>query len=92
MPSFRPLLVAAMLCAGLLSSASAQQAGVEKDPIRSVLMESKEKARGVVLHTQGAAINLVVVQVDDLFVVGRSNTSSRIVVRLDRIDGVSASF
>jgi hypothetical protein len=92
MRSFRPVLLATLLCAGMLSNAVAQPAAMDKDPIRAVLMESKDKARGVVVHAQGAAINLVVVQVDDLFVVGRSNTSSRIVVRMDRIDGVSASF
>ncbi|HSV55173.1 MAG TPA: hypothetical protein VLJ57_23820 [Burkholderiaceae bacterium] len=92
MRSFRPVLLAALLCTGLLTQAAMAQPAADKDPIRTVLLESKEKSRGVVIHANGSAINVVVVQVDDHFVIGRSTTSSRIVVRMDRIDGVSANF
>lgn len=62
------------------------------DPLRALLLESKDKNRGVAIHANGATINAVVVSVDDKYVVGKSQQSSRIVIRLDRIDGVSASF
>ncbi len=59
---------------------------------RAVLLESKEKNRGVAIHANGVSINAVVVSVDERYVVARSQQSSRIVIRLDRIDGVSAFF
>lgn len=62
------------------------------DPLKSVLLESKEKNRGVAIYTNGVTINAVVVTVDDKYVVAKSQQSSRIVIRLDRIDGVSANF
>ena len=62
------------------------------DELRSVLMESKDKNRGIAIYTNGVTVNAVVVSVDDKYVVAKSQQSSRIVIRLDRIDGVSASF
>jgi hypothetical protein len=56
------------------------------------LLESKEKNRGVTLHVKGGNIGMVVTGVDDQYVIGRSQTTSRIVVRMERIDGVSAMF
>lgn len=64
----------------------------EKDPLRATLLESKEKNRGVTIHANGASIGCVVISVDERYVIGRSQTASRVVVRLDRIDGVSAMF
>lgn len=64
----------------------------DRDPLRVVLMESKDKNRGVNLHVNGANIGMIVTAVDDRYVIGRSQTTSRIVIRLDRIDGVSAMF
>ncbi|MBK6744774.1 MAG: hypothetical protein IPG66_18205 [Hydrogenophilales bacterium] len=62
------------------------------DPLRAVLLESKEKNRGVTLHVKGNNIGMVVTGVDEHYVTGRSQTTSRIVIRLERIDGVSAMF
>ena len=67
-------------------------AGGAVDEMRSVLLESKEKNRGVAIYTNGVTVNGVVVSVDDKYVVAKSQQSSRIVIRLDRIDGVSAFF
>jgi hypothetical protein len=64
----------------------------EQDPLRAVLMESKDKNRGVAIHANGATINGVVVSVDDRYVTAKSQQNSRIVIRLDRIDGVSTLF
>ena len=83
-----PLLLSALLAGPALSS----EAVAEKDPLRAVLLESKEKNRGVAIHANGVSINAVVVSVDDRYVIARSQQSSRIVIRLDRIDGVSAFF
>ena len=62
------------------------------DELRSVLLESKDKNRGIAIYTNGVTVNAVVVSVDDKYVVAKSQQSSRIVIRLDRIDGVSAFF
>ena len=62
------------------------------DELRSVLLESKEKNRGIAIYTNGVTVNAVVVSVDDKYVVAKSQQSSKIVIRLDRIDGVSAFF
>ena len=69
-----------------------QAQGGAGDELRSVLMESKEKNRGIAIYTNGVIVNAVVVSVDDKYVVAKSQQSSRIVIRLDRIDGVSAFF
>ena len=79
-------IAASRLCAAEVASAA------EKDPLRATLLESKEKSRGVTVHAKGASIGCIVVSVDEHYVIGRSQTASRIVVRLDRIEGVSAMF
>jgi len=72
--------------------ATAPKAGAEQDPLRAVLAESKEKNRGVAIYANGATINGVVVSLDDRYVTAKSQQSSRIVIRIDRIDGVSTLF
>jgi uncharacterized membrane protein len=88
------LLVAAALAvpAFVALPAPAAAQGADADALRAVLLESKEKSRGVAIHANGTTINAVVVSVDERYVIARSQQSSRIVVRLDRIDGVSAFF
>ncbi len=83
-----PLLLSALLAGPALAA----DAAAEKDPIRAVLLESKDKNRGVAIHANGVSINAVVVAVDEHHVIARSQQSSRIVIRLERIDGVSAFF
>lgn len=72
--------------------AFAQSAAAEKDALRATLLESKEKNKGVTLHAKGANIAMVVTAIDERYVIGRNQQSSRIVVRIDQIDGVSAAF
>lgn len=72
--------------------AFAQTAAAEKDALRATLLESKEKNKGVTLYAKGASIAMVVTAIDERYVIGRSQQSSRIVVRIDQIDGVSAAF
>lgn len=79
------------LTAGAVYAADTAPAA-EKDALRATLLESKEKNRGVTLHANGASIGCVVTAIDEHYVIGRSQTASRVVVRLDRIDGVSAMF
>lgn len=86
----RILVVASMVAA---SSAHAVEPPVgEKDPFRATLTESKDKSKGVIVHSGGAAIPMVVMSLDERYVIGRSQTAPRIVVRLDRIDAISASL
>jgi hypothetical protein len=85
------LAVAFVIAAGAVGAAD-QPSANEKDPLRATLLESKEKNRGVTIHAHGASIGCVVVSVDDRYMIGRSNQASRVVIRLDRIDGVSAMF
>ena len=73
-------------------SSAAAQTVQESDALRAVLFESRDKNRGVAIHANGTTINAVVVAVDDKYVIAKSQQSSRIVIRIDRIDGVSAFF
>ncbi|MEP7328474.1 MAG: hypothetical protein ABI777_04625 [Betaproteobacteria bacterium] len=99
MPAVTRLLAALLLAAAcVLPVAAADPApGVAKgaadqDGLRSVLQESKDKNRGVAIYTNGATINAVVVAVDDRYVIAKNQQSSRIVIRVDRIDGVATQF
>ncbi len=90
--SLYPLLLAGALLASVAFGAAAQSAASEKDALRATLLESKEKSKGVTLHAKGASIAMVVTAIDERYVTGRSQQASRIVVRIDQIDGVSAAF
>lgn len=83
---------ALLLSFALSCAAFAADMAPPSDPLRAVLLESKEKNRGVTLHVNGNNIGMVVTGVDEQYVTGRSQTTSRIVIRMDRIDGVSAMF
>jgi len=85
-----PLLLASSMVAAGTGVATETTAHTEKDPLRAVLAESKDKNRGVTVYTHGASIALVVISLDEHYVVGRSQQANRIVVRIDRIDGVAA--
>ena len=94
-PRLRQLLLASALAVGAASAplgAFAQSAATEKDALRATLLESKEKSKGVTLYAKGASIAMVVTAIDERYVTGRSQQASRIVVRIDQIDGVSAAF
>ncbi len=88
---FGALLVSALVFSGGARAADPSAAN-EKDPLRATLIESKERNRGVTIHTHGTSISLLVTAIDDKYVIGRSQQASRIVVRIDHIDGVSAAF
>jgi len=99
MISFRRLAAVLLMSAVLAvpaymagSAPAAAQTAQEPDPLRAVLLESKDKNRGVAIHANGTTINAVVVAVDDRYLIAKSQQSSRIVIRIDRIDGVSAFF
>lgn len=87
-------LTAALFAALLASSAAVLADPPQKvdDPLRALLLESKEKNRGVNIFANGASIGCVVTELDEHYVFGRSQTTSKIIIRLDRIDGVSAMF
>ena len=87
-----PLLLASSIVAVTTAGAAEATAPTEKDPLRAVLAESKDKNRGVTIYTHGATIALVVTALDDRYVIGRSQQATRIVVRIDHIDGVAAVF
>ena len=88
---FRLLFVSFIVSSGPVRAVEPTAAG-EKDPLRAALMESREKNRGVVLHFSDSTIAMVVTAIDGTYVTGRSQAVSRIVVRLDRIDGISAAL
>jgi hypothetical protein len=91
---FAALVFAAALTVPVLAAdpVAPSKGGVEQDALRAVLAQSKEKNRGVAIYANGATINGVVVSLDDRYVTAKSQQSSIIVIRLDRIDGVSAFF
>lgn len=74
------------------AGAAAPKSASEHDPLYATLIASKEKNRGVTIHANGASIAMVVATLDEHYVIGRNQQTSRIVIRLDRIDGVSAAF
>ena len=59
------------------------------DALRAALEESRDSGKGVSLYVNGQSIPAVVVSVDDRYVVARSQAQGKIVVRLERIDGVA---
>jgi hypothetical protein len=86
-------IFAAMLAAVFFAlPLHAQTPAAGGDALRSLLQESKDKNRGVAIYSNGVTVNAVIVSVDDKYVVGKNQQSSHIVIRLDRIDGVAASF
>lgn len=89
MKRFIPVLLLSCILSGATLAA---EPAAPADPLRAVLQESKEKNRGVSLHVNGNNIGMVVTGIDEVYVTGRSQTTSRIVIRIDRIDGVSAMF
>jgi hypothetical protein len=88
---FSWLLLSSIVAAGAAGAAE-PTAATEKDPVRATLLESKEKAKGVSITASGATIAMVVTALDERYVTGRNQQATRIVVRLDRIDAVSAAF
>lgn len=82
----------AMGAAALHAQTPATAAGASSDALRELLVESKDKGRGVTIYTNGATVMVVVVAVDDRYVIAKNRESSRIVIRLDRIDGVASQF
>ena len=89
--SWITMLGACIAAAGLVFT-SAAKAAEDKEPLKSLLMESMSKSRGITVHAAGATIALVVTSIEPCCVIGRNAQSSRIVVRLDRIDAAIASF
>lgn len=87
-----PLMLATSIVAAGSAGATEPVAPAEKDPLRGVLAESKDKNRGVTIYTHGSSIAMVVTAIDDRYVIGRSQQATRIVVRLDQIDGVAGMF
>ncbi|MFZ6723791.1 hypothetical protein [Undibacterium sp. Ji49W] len=85
------LLITSIVATGSAGAADIASAN-EKDPVRSTLLESKEKNKGVTVHANGNNIAMVVTGLDDKYVTGRNQQASRIIIRLDRIDGISAAF
>ena len=88
---FQVALLSCVVASGTVGAADGPPAN-EKDALRATLIESKDKNKGVTLHASGASIAMVVTALEERYVIGRSQQASRIIVRLDRIDGVSAAF
>jgi len=88
---FHAVLLSCIIASGTAGAADGPPIG-ERDVLRAALLESKDKSKGVTLHASGASIPMVVTSLEERYVIGRSQQAGRIVVRLDRIDGVSAAF
>ena len=87
-----PLVLATSIVAAGAAGAAEPVPTGDKDPLRAALIESKDKNRGITIYTHGSAIAMVVTAVDERYVMGRSQQATRIVVRLDQIDGVAGTF
>jgi hypothetical protein len=79
-----PFSIAAALTATMASAQSG-------DPMMSVLKASMEGKKGVTLHVRGQSIAMIVTSINDNYVEGRNQQSSRIVVRMASIDAAIAS-
>ncbi|MCX6603407.1 MAG: hypothetical protein NTV52_07425 [Acidobacteria bacterium] len=77
------------LAAGLTASLSSAQPNPSGDWILNLLRASMEAKKGVTLHIKGQTVAMLVTAIGDHFVEGRSQQSSKIVVRLDSIDAVA---
>ena len=62
-----------------------QEATMPNDPLLELLQASLNDKRGVTLALEGSTTALVVTEISDTYVVGRSQQYDRMVVRLDRI-------
>ncbi|BBB64445.1 hypothetical protein UNDYM_0192 [Undibacterium sp. YM2] len=85
------LVITSVVATGSAGAADPASAS-EKDTLRATLLESKEKNKGVTVHASGTNVAMVVTALEEKYVIGRNQQASRIVIRLDRIDGVSAAF
>ncbi len=74
------------LTAGLAAGFANAQPSPDGDWIMNLLRQSMETKKGVTLHVNGQTIPMVVTAIGDHFVEGRSQQSSKIVVRLTSID------
>jgi hypothetical protein len=77
------LALAATVVAGVPASAK------ETDMLRSILEASQTEKKGVTLYVKGQAIPGIVVKTDSDSVELRSREYSRIVIRIDAIDGAA---
>jgi hypothetical protein len=83
------LFPAALLVASIVPSAPAAAEPEADKTIRSVLEEAREKQKGVIVYVQGASVGMAVQEIRGDHVLGKSREHSRVVIRLDRIDGVA---
>ena len=77
------------LAAGFTASLAAAQPNPSGDWILNLLRASMEAKKGVTLHIKGQTVAILVTAIGDHFVEGRSQQSSKIVVRLESIDAVA---
>lgn len=83
-----PLLGIAAASFGLTSTTASANV---MNAIEQSLENSRTSKRGVTVHVGGASVAMVVTEVADGFVIGRSQQYERIVVRIDRIDAAMNS-
>lgn len=82
------LVIALLLSASFISSVAAQSKGTES--FRELLDRSEKEKKGVTLYIRGQTISGVVVKVIGAEAVEiRNREFSRIIIRLDSIDGVA---
>ncbi len=87
-------LVLAILCVGFWSGAFADDKGKENMKAYQELFEqSMKEKRGLMFYVNGQAIGGGIVKVNDAgFVEIRNQTYTHILIRVDQIDAVAASF
>ena len=81
-------LLAVVAGVGSLYPQSASAAPM--NAIEQSLENSRTSKRGVTVYVGSASVAMVVTEISDGFVIGRSQQYERIVVRLDRIDAAMA--
>lgn len=73
----------------LTANMVATTTGAVPDPMLAALAESKASGKGLNLYVNGQAIGVVVVEVTERYIIGKSNAIGTVAIRLDRLDGVA---
>jgi hypothetical protein len=79
-------LIGAVLTLGIVGASAA---AVDVDPFRAMLEDSRNQQKGLTFLVSGQLIAGVVLNITDKYVIAKNQAQGNIVIRLDRIDGVT---
>ena len=77
------------LIPALAAAAALPAAAAGSDPLLDLLAASQKEKKGVNVYVKGQQIGLLVTNLGDKYVEGRSQAQSRIVIKIDSIDAAT---